>query len=84
MIPLMKFPGLFVVIRAWQLGLEVCQNGGYPRLVVDETYERQGFGRFLVLAAIGLVLSVSGMIGCRYLTVDSRGESMSFYERVGF
>jgi GNAT superfamily N-acetyltransferase len=54
------------------------------RLAVDETYERQGFGRFLVLAAIGLALSVSEIIGCRYLTVDSKLESMSFYERLGF
>ncbi|MFV9631772.1 MAG: GNAT family N-acetyltransferase [Methanosarcinales archaeon] len=54
------------------------------RLAVDETYERQGFGRFLVLAAIGLALSVSGIIGCRYFGVDSKGESMSFYERSGF
>ena len=45
---------------------------------------RGRFGRFLVLGAIGLALSVSGIISCRYLTVDSRPESMSFYERVGF
>jgi len=37
-----------------------------------------------VLAAVGLALSVSGLIGCRYLTVDSRPGSMSFYERPGF
>ena len=37
-----------------------------------------------VMAAIGLALSVSEIIGCQYFTVDSRGESMSFYERPGF
>ena len=37
-----------------------------------------------VLAAAGLGLSVSGIIGCRYLTVDSKPGSMSFYERPGF
>ena len=37
-----------------------------------------------VPAAVGLALSVSGTIGCWYLTVDSRPESMSFYERPGF
>lgn len=36
------------------------------------------------LAAVGLALSVSEIIGCRYLTVDSSPESMSFYERPGF
>ena len=54
------------------------------RLAVEETCERKGFGRFLVLAAIGLALSVSEIIGCRYLTVDSKPESLSFYERLGF
>ena len=37
-----------------------------------------------VVAAVGLALSVSGFIGCRYLTMDSRFGSMSFYERPGF
>ena len=37
-----------------------------------------------VPAAAGLGLLVSGIIGCRYLTVDSRPDSMSFYERLGF
>jgi len=53
------------------------------RLAVDETCKRQGFGRFWGMAAIGLALSVSGTIGCRYLTVDSKPESISFYERLG-
>lgn len=54
------------------------------RLAVDRRFERKGFGRFLVLAAIGLVLSVSEIIGCRYLTVDSKPESINFYEKLGF
>jgi hypothetical protein len=37
-----------------------------------------------VPTAIGLALSVSGIIGYRYLTVDSRPDSMNFYERLGF
>jgi len=37
-----------------------------------------------VPAAVRLALSVSGIIGCRYFNVDSRPESMSFYERPGF
>jgi len=37
-----------------------------------------------VLAAIGLALSMSGIIGYRYLTMDSRPESIGFYERLGF
>ena len=37
-----------------------------------------------VLAAVGLALSVSEIIGCRYLTVDSKPGSISLYERLGF
>lgn len=54
------------------------------RLAVDERFERKGFGRFSVLAAIGLAISVTEVIGCRYLTVDSKPESVSFYKKLGF
>lgn len=54
------------------------------RLAVDKRYERQGIGRFLLLAAIGKVYQVSKDIGCRYITLDSKRESMGFYERFGF
>jgi len=29
-------------------------------------------------------MSVSEIIGCRYVTVDSKPESIKFYEKVGF
>lgn len=54
------------------------------RLAVDKKFERKGIGRFLVLAAIGLAMAVSELIGCRYLTVDSKLESISFYEKLNF
>ena len=54
------------------------------RLAVDKGFERKGIGRFLVLAGIGLAMSVTEIIGCRYLTVDSKPESMNFYEKLGF
>jgi GNAT superfamily N-acetyltransferase len=54
------------------------------RLAVDKIFERKGIGRFLMLAAIGLALDVSGLIGCRYITVDSKPESIGFYEKHGF
>ena len=54
------------------------------RLAIDKRFERNGFGRFSVFAAIGLALSVSEIIGCRYLTVDSKPESVSFYKKLGF
>jgi GNAT superfamily N-acetyltransferase len=54
------------------------------RLAVNKIFERKGIGRFLMLAAIGMALDVSGMIGCRYITVDSKPESIGFYEKHGF
>ena len=54
------------------------------RLAVDKRYERQGIGRFLLLAAIGKVYQISKDIGCRYITIDSKRESMPFYEKFGF
>ncbi len=70
-------------------GIEGYPYRKYPsikiaRLAVDRRFVRKGIGRFLVLASIGLALSVSEIIGCRYLTVDSKHESISFYEKLGF
>lgn len=54
------------------------------RLAVDRTFERKGIGRFLLLASIGKAISISKEIGCRYITVDSKTESIDFYEKHGF
>jgi ribosomal protein S18 acetylase RimI-like enzyme len=53
-------------------------------LAVDKTFERRGIGRFLMLAAICMAIYISSMIGCRYITVDSKPESVGFYEKHGF
>ncbi|VVB88012.1 Acetyltransferase (GNAT) domain protein [uncultured archaeon] len=54
------------------------------RLAVDHSLERNGIGRFILLAAIGKAINVSNDIGCRYITVDSKPESMGFYEKHNF
>jgi len=54
------------------------------RLAVDSKFERKGVGRFLLLAAIGKTLSICNSIGCRYITVDSKPESVDFYKKHGF
>ena len=54
------------------------------RLAVDKTFERRGIGKFLMLAAIGMAIDVSSKIGCRYITVDSKPESVGFYGKHGF
>lgn len=54
------------------------------RLAVDREFERRDVGTFLFLAAIGAAMSVSDIIGCRYLTVDSKTDSIDFYKKVHF
>ena len=53
-------------------------------MAVDKAFEGRGIGRFLMLAAIGMAMDVSSKIGCRYITVDSKPESVGFYEKHGF
>jgi GNAT superfamily N-acetyltransferase len=66
-----------------------CKYNKYPgikiaRLAVDSKFERRGIGTCLLYAAIGKALSISDSVGCRYVLVDSKKESIGFYERHGF
>lgn len=54
------------------------------RLAVDVKFERKGVGRFILLTSIGKAIKISDEIGCRYITVDSKPESIGFYEKHGF
>ena len=54
------------------------------RLAVDERFEGCGIGRFLLLWATGKVYQLSNEVGCRYITLDSKRESLGFYEKFGF
>lgn len=54
------------------------------RIAVDRVFERKGIGRFLLLAAIGKAIAISNEIGCRYITLDSKPESVGFYEKHDF
>ena len=54
------------------------------RLAVDTRYEKQGIGTYMLFAAIGIALSISEHVGCRYITVDSKKESIGFYEKYNF
>jgi GNAT superfamily N-acetyltransferase len=65
-------------------GLANFEYRKYPgvkiaRLAVDSRFERRGIGTYLLLAAIGKTLSISENIGCRYLLVDSKKNSIEFY-----
>ena len=62
--------------------------GEYPaikiaRLAVDKKCEHKGAGRFLLLVAIGKALKISDEVGCRFITVDSKQDSIGFYEKRG-
>jgi GNAT superfamily N-acetyltransferase len=54
------------------------------RIAVDRNSERMGIGRFILLAAIGKAVSISKEIGCRYITVDSKRDSIDFYKKHNF
>jgi len=54
------------------------------RLAVDKNYERRGVGRFLLLVALGKAVKISNEVGCRFITVDSKKESIEFYKKGGF
>jgi GNAT superfamily N-acetyltransferase len=70
-------------------GLEYYEYRKYPgvkiaRLAVDSRFERRGIGTYLLLAAIGKTLSVCESIGCRYILVDSKKNSLGFYQKNEF
>jgi GNAT superfamily N-acetyltransferase len=55
------------------------------RLAVDASLQGQGIGSQLVDFVIGLVAQhVMPHTGCRFLVVDAKSTSVSFYERKGF
>ncbi|HDN66124.1 MAG TPA: GNAT family N-acetyltransferase [Methanosarcinales archaeon] len=53
------------------------------RLAVDKKYGRKGVGSFLLLAAVGKALKISDDVGYRFITVDSKQDSIEFYEKQG-
>ena len=53
------------------------------RLAVDKKYEQRGVGGFLLLVAAGKALKISDEVGCRFITVDSKKDSIRFYEKRG-
>jgi len=70
-------------------GVDGYQYSRYPcikiaRVAVDREYTGKGIGRFLLLWAVGTVYRVSRVVGCRYITVDAKKESIQFYQKNGF
>jgi len=54
------------------------------RLAVDKKYVGRGLGPYMLLWVMGKFEKISKEIGCRYLTVDSKRESMWFYQKYDF
>lgn len=55
------------------------------RLAIDKDLQGQGYGRELLEWAITLVRDkISSLIGCRFLVVDAKQDSILFYEKAGF
>jgi hypothetical protein len=54
------------------------------RLAVVEKYERQGVGTNILNWAVGLITNVvCKSVGCRYITVDPKAESLGLYIKSG-
>ncbi len=54
------------------------------RLAVDIKYQSKGHGKYLLKEIIKKVISISSVVGVFALIVDSKNESIEFYEHFGF
>lgn len=54
------------------------------RLAVHLDYERRGIGRSILLKILSTVINLSRHTGCRIITVDSKGEAVGFYKKMGY
>ena len=65
-------------------GIEEYEYGKYPaikiaRLAVQKEYRDRDIGTSLLNWALGKVYDVSKHVGCRYITVNAKRESIEFY-----
>lgn len=55
------------------------------RLATHLDYRGSGLGRFMVDTALGIVKDmICPRVGCRFVVVDSKQQSVDFYRRCGF
>ena len=54
------------------------------RLAVDKRYQNKGFGKELLAFSLEKIAMLADFIGVRFVTVDAKEESKSFYEHFGF
>ncbi len=58
--------------------LKICRMG------VNSEFQRMGVGEIMFYFSMGLIKDINKKIGCRFLYVDSKHESINFYKRMGF
>ena len=54
------------------------------RLAVDIKYQKKGIGKWLLANAFRKIITVSEITGLKFIIVDAKESSKSFYERYGF
>lgn len=54
------------------------------RLGTDTRYQHIGIGFQMLSEILATTIELSDYVGCRIITVDSKQESVGFYERFGF
>ena len=54
------------------------------RLATDAHFERQGIGKAMLQRTIAIALNLSDYVGCRFITVDAKKDSIGFYTKYGF
>ena len=54
------------------------------RLATSSKYQRTGIGFLMLGEVLALTMNISKYVGCRIITVDSKQESVGFYEIFGF
>jgi len=55
------------------------------RLAVDKKLQKAGIGAELINFALGIAKQdISAIVGCKFVVVDAKAESVEFYEKRGF
>ena len=54
------------------------------RLAIDKSYEKQGYGEWLLIDALRKLLFASETVAFPLVIVDAKRGSVEFYEKFGF
>ena len=54
------------------------------KLLVDGQFQKEGVGKNMVAAAIGIAKEINKLSACRFVMVHSHPGAVGFYRRLGF